>query len=114
MASDPSFVDHVCEQANLGPALTFKKMFGEYALYLDGKVVALICDNQLFVKPTPQGKALLGTVDEHPPYPSAKPQYRIADELEDRDLMRRLLLATALALPAPKPKSKPKLKPKST
>jgi hypothetical protein len=25
---------------------------GEYAIYCNGKVVALVCDNQLFVKPT--------------------------------------------------------------
>ncbi|MCK7502621.1 MAG: TfoX/Sxy family protein [Comamonadaceae bacterium] len=35
-------------------------MFGEYAIYLDGKVVALVCDNQFFVKPTDAGRALLG------------------------------------------------------
>lgn len=110
MGSDQSFVDFVCEQSGLGEALTARKMFGEYALYLDGKVVALVCDNQLFVKPTAEGRSLLGTVHEHPPYPGAKPHFRVVEELEDRDALSRLLRATAEVLPAPKPKPKPKKK----
>ena len=50
MASNQDFVDYVSEQANLGPRLTFKKMFGEYAVYVDLKVVGFICDNQLLVR----------------------------------------------------------------
>jgi len=26
-------------------AVTFRKMFGEYAMYVDEKIVALVCDN---------------------------------------------------------------------
>lgn len=105
MASDLSFVEYVCEQAGLGSLLTYKKMFGEFALYLEGKVVALVCDNQLFVKPTLEGKELLGSVCEYSPYPGAKPQFRIGDELDNGELVKRLLVATARALP--RPKSKP-------
>jgi TfoX/Sxy family transcriptional regulator of competence genes len=49
MASDQSFVDYVCDQINAEGSITFKKMFGEYAIYCDSKIVALICDNQLFI-----------------------------------------------------------------
>jgi TfoX/Sxy family transcriptional regulator of competence genes len=108
MASDQSYVDYVCEQASLGDSLSYKKMFGEYALYLEGKVVGLVCDNQLFIKPTPEGQRMLGVVSEHPPYPGAKPQFRIGSELDDKDLLRRLFVATAHALPPPKPKPKAK------
>ena len=104
MASDASFVDYVCEQADLGARLTSKKMFGEYALYVEGKVVAFVCDNHLYLKPTDPGRALLQTVDEQPPYPGGKLHLRIGAELDDRELLRRLLLATFDALPAPKPK----------
>jgi TfoX/Sxy family transcriptional regulator of competence genes len=102
MASDASYVEYVMEQAALGAALTCKKMFGEYALYLDGKVVAFVCDNQVFVKPTAAGRALLDDVVEQAPYPGGKPHYLIDEGLEDRSLLQRLLRATAQALPAPK------------
>jgi TfoX/Sxy family transcriptional regulator of competence genes len=34
-------------------------MFGEYAIYCNEKVVALVCDNQVFVKPTAAGRLLV-------------------------------------------------------
>lgn len=105
MASDQSYVEYVCEQADMAGALSYKKMFGEYALCLDGKVIALVCDDQLFVKPTAEGREMLNVVSEHPPYPGAKPHFRIDDELDDRDFLKRLFVATARALPFPKEKS---------
>jgi hypothetical protein len=67
-ATELSFVEYILETARLGSRLTYKKMFGEYALYLDEKVVAFACDNSLFIKPSkavaklapdlPQGTAL--------------------------------------------------------
>ena len=106
MATDASFVEYVCDQAGLGARLTSKRMFGEYALYVDGKVVAFACDNQVFVKPTPAGRALLPHANEGKPYPPAKPHLLMCDELEDRLLWRRVLLATADALPATAPRKR--------
>ena len=111
MSSDIDVVIHVTEQSGLGPALSHRKMFGEFALYLDGRVVALVCDNTLFVKPTTAGRALLGEVSEHPAYPGGKPWFRVDEVLDDRDLLQRLFIATARELPLPKPKNKPKPKP---
>ena len=113
MASDASFVEYVCEQ--MGSVVSFRKMFGEYALYAEGKVVALVCDNQLFVKPTASGRARLGRVVEAPPYPGAKPCFLIAEQLDDRQLMAQLVRLTAGELPVPKARkaraSKPAPKP---
>ncbi len=104
MATDQRFVDHVYEQARGVAGLSWKKMFGEYAFFVDGKMIAVLCDNQLFVKPTPAGRALVATVDEAPPFPGAKPYLRVGDEIDDPVALQRLLQATATALPMPKPK----------
>ena len=69
MASDQSFVEYVCDQISEAGDVSYKYMFGEYAIYCEGKVVALVCDNQLFVKPTEGGRGALGDVVEAPPYP---------------------------------------------
>lgn len=106
MASDLHFVAYVADQIGCPGRLTFRKMFGEYALYLDGKVVALVSDNQCFAKPTEAGRALLGAPIEVKPYPSAKPHFLIAEQLDDRALVSRLVQVTAAALPAPKPKKR--------
>ncbi len=110
MATEPSFLEYVADQSRLQDRLTYKKMFGEYALYLDGKVVAFACDNSLFVKPAEATRKLTANLPQRPPYPVAKP-YPVADELLDEpDRLRDLLLATEQAMPPPKPKA-PKKRP---
>jgi TfoX/Sxy family transcriptional regulator of competence genes len=110
MASNQDFIAYVCEQVNLAERVTYKKMFGEYAMYVDGKVVGFVCDNQLFVKPTALGQQLVGNIAEAPPYPGAKLYFLLSERLDDRDFMRQLFLTTASELPVPKPKAKPKVK----
>jgi TfoX/Sxy family transcriptional regulator of competence genes len=105
MATGIGTVQFICDQASLGKRLTFRKMFGEYALYLDGKVVALICDDQLFLKPTPEGLRYLERVSEAPPYPGAKNYYLLSSELDDPDRLSEALRITARALPEPRPKT---------
>mgnify|MGYP001768669481 CR=1 FL=1 len=108
MASDQSFVEYVTDQMSAAGIITCRKMFGEYALYCDGKVVALICDNQLFVKPTEKGKAYIGEVREAPPYPGAKMYFLIEEAYEDAEWISGLIRLTARQLPPPKPKTKAK------
>ena len=103
-----SFVEYVVDQMENAGLITFRKMFGEYAVYCNGKVVALICDNQLFVKPTEAGRAFIGDVTETPPYPGAKLSFLIEDQIEDREWMSELIRITEKALPEPKPKKKKK------
>ena len=105
MATDSDFIEYIHEQVGLGGRLTHKRMFGEYALYLDEKVVAFACDNSLLLKPTAQGRALLPRLTLGKPYPEAKDYYVLDEFLDDTDLLRQFLQATADALPAPKPKA---------
>ena len=108
MANDQDFVDFVVDQVQNGCDLTYRHMFGGTTLYLNGKVVALICDNQLFVKPTAAGRNYIGMVVEAPPYPGAKNSFLIQDEIEDAEWLTELLVITERELPAPKPKKKRK------
>ena len=106
MASSASLVAFVVEQ--LGRNVTAKKMFGEYGIYRDATLIALFCDDQLFMKPTEAARALLGEVDEAPPYPGAKPAFRISDERwDDAELMAQLARVSAAELAARPAKRKP-------
>jgi len=107
MASDLAFVEYVSDQMSAAGTIAFRKMFGEYAIYCAGKVVALVCDNQLFVKPTSGGRSFIDRVVEAPPYPGAKAHFLIGDELDDREWIAELIRIIARELPVPKPK-KPK------
>ena len=101
MASDIGFVEYVCEQIRGAGQVSHRRMFGEFAVYCDGKVVALVCDNQFFLKPTDAGRALLDRVQEAPPYPGAKPYYLVDAQLDDAEAAAALVRATAAALPVP-------------
>ncbi|BBB67632.1 competence protein TfoX [Undibacterium sp. YM2] len=106
MGSQASFVEFILDQLSSCEDVVAKKMFGEYALYMSGKMFALICDDQLFIKPTAAGQQFLtqlpATITEAQPYPQAKPWYLIdSDLLEDRDGLTTLARATANALPVP-------------
>ncbi len=106
MATDEDFIRFVAEQISPAGRVRYRKMFGEYALYLDEKVIALVCDNQLFLKPTGAGKTLLGdSITYAPPYPGAKP-YFLLEFLEDGDFLAEVAQATARELPPPKPKKR--------
>ncbi len=91
-------------------AVRARKMFGEYAIYCDEKVVALVCDDKFFVKPTDAGRKFAGPLEEAPPYLGSKPFFLIEeDRWEDDKWMTELIRITTGALPVPKPK-KPKRK----
>jgi TfoX/Sxy family transcriptional regulator of competence genes len=104
MGTSPQTIAHLLD--TLPDGVTARAMFGEYALYLDGRVVALVCDDTLFVKPTKGAVALLPDGELGPPYPGAKPHLVIGDALDDTDLMARLLRQVAAEVPAPKLKKK--------
>ena len=108
MSSDENFVKFVVDQIENAGAINYKKMFGEYAIYSDGKIVALVCDNQLFVKQTDSGRSFIGNVVEGSPYPGAKLSFLIEDKFEDKEWFSNLIRITAKELPTPKPKRKVK------
>lgn len=112
MSSDQSFVDFIVDQINSERKITSRKMFGEYALYADNKVVALICDNRLFVKQTEGGRSFIMDIVEAPPYPGAKPCFLIEDKIDDSEWISVLINITADELPEPKPKKKKTKEPK--
>lgn len=104
MATDLEFMEFLADQMAGAGEVSYRKMFGEYAVYCGGKVVALVCDNQLFVKPTAAGRAFIGAPVEAPAYPGAKNSFLIEDAFEDREWISKLIRITARELPAPKPK----------
>ena len=107
MASEESFVDYVCGQLAGAGEISRRKMFGEFGVYCDGKIVGLVCDNMFFLKMTEAGKILLKNPTEAPPYAGAKPCF-LVENLEDAAFLSNLVAQTARALPEPKPKKQKK------
>jgi TfoX/Sxy family transcriptional regulator of competence genes len=59
-------------------------------------VVGLICDNTLFVKPTPASELELKDREKAPPYPGAKDYFVITeDDLEEKKFLINVLFKVA-------------------
>ena len=97
MASHRDFVDYVAEQLGEAGAIRSRKMFGEYGLYCDDVFFAAICDDQLFVKVTPEGEAAFPDLPKAPPYEGAKESFLVED-VEDRERLAALTRITSQAL----------------
>jgi len=104
VSTKSEFVEKVLER--LDPlSVTVKPMFGEYGLYLKGKLFGLICDDTLFIKVTEEGSKIAGKIGKDSPYPGAKPAFKISGvRFKDKVWLKQLVETTTKALPAPKPK----------
>lgn len=83
--------------------ITYKKMFGEYTIYCNSKVLGLICDNRVFIKPTAVGEILIPNATKESPYDGARPHI-VLDDLDNRDFITSFVIATCEELPMPKSK----------
>ena len=107
MATSQTTMDFLLDQLSCLANVTARKMFGEYCLYSAGKPVALVCDDQLYVKPTNAGRSMAPAVIEGYPYPGAKPHLLVTGDLwEDRDWLCQLIQATESEVSLPKPRKK--------
>lgn len=106
MPNDADFIAYVCDQIADDCDISYRHMFGGTTLYSKGKVVALICDNQLFVKPTDAGRCYIGDVTEAPAYEGSKNFFLVGDEIDDSEWLTGLIAATERELPRPKPRRK--------
>ncbi|NLE83040.1 MAG: TfoX/Sxy family protein [Chloroflexi bacterium] len=104
MACTDEYIQYVLEQLSPAGEVSARKMFGEYGLYMDGKVIGLICDNQVFLKKTEAAADLLGDeAEEGFAYPGAKASY-VFENLDDQDFVVQVFRASWEQIPFPKPK----------
>ncbi len=107
MATSKETAAFVLHQLGRPERFSTKPMFGEFALYADGKAVAFICDDQLFVKITPESGPLEAVCERAPAYPGSKDYYLVPEsELVGNRRLAELLIQVAEALPAPKKRKK--------
>ena len=67
MATDLKTVEYIVDQIAEAGSVTAKPMFGEYGLYCDGKMIAIIGNDQLFITLTSGGRSLADGAEEVSP-----------------------------------------------
>lgn len=105
MASKKEYLDFVLEQLSEAGEITYRAMMGEYLLYYRDKLFGGIYDDRFLVKITASSEKLLADAPREEPYEGAKPMLLVT-EIEDKDLLRDLLLAMYEELPETKKKAK--------
>lgn len=103
MATEFSYIQFILEQLH-GEDATYKKMFGEYMVYVDGKPIFTVCDNTVFVKQVDGLKELMPQADTGYPYKGAKEHYIL--DIEDGELVRKVVDILKEVIPVPKKKIK--------
>ncbi|MDR1936451.1 MAG: transcriptional regulator, partial [Candidatus Accumulibacter sp.] len=53
MATSLDFIEYVCERIHGTGNIRYRKMFGEYLVYINEKPILLVCDGCVFVKIVP-------------------------------------------------------------
>ena len=105
MASKKEYLEFVLEQLSNIEDVAYRPMMGEYIIYYRGKVIGGIYDDRFLVKQTKSSKSLLSDAPLELPYDGAK-EMLLVENIEDRELMRELLVSMESELPAPKKKKK--------
>ncbi len=104
MASSVDFIEYVVDQIHGTGIIRYKKMFGEYMVYVNDKPVLLVCDDTVFVKMLDAVKDKMSTADTGFPYKGAKEHYIL--DIEDGDFAKEIVNILEPITKIPKPKKK--------
>lgn len=104
MATSKEYMEFVYEQMREISGVSYKKMFGEYMVYINDKPLLLVCDNTVMVKKAPEIAALMKDASCGYPYEGAKEHYIL--DIEDMELAAKVIAILEPITPVPKRKSK--------
>ena len=104
MATTEDYANYVCDQISGSWDIRYRKMFGEYAVYVNDKPVILICNNTVFVKCHEAIEKLMCDAELGVAYPGAKPRYIL--DIDDAKLSVKVIEALERVTEVPKPKKK--------
>lgn len=96
--------EYVREALSTAGDIVIKSMVGGYLVYLNGKLIGDICDNELFLKRTPTSDRMLAESELRFPYEGSKTLMHVFDSFDDKALILELLNGMYAELPDKKPK----------
>lgn len=104
MATAVDFIEFVCEQIRGTGEISYKKMFGEYMVYINAKPILLVCDSVVYVKPLDCIVDKMQRAEKGIPYKNAKEHYVL--DIDNADLSREIAAILEENTQVPKPRKK--------
>lgn len=99
MATTVDYIEFICERIPDKYTVRYKKMFGEYMVYLNDKPVLLVCDNTVYVKKISELDEIMKDAETGVPYGGAKEHYIL--DIEDAEKSERVLKILERVTPVP-------------
>jgi len=104
MATTLDFMEYICDQIRGVGAIRYRKMFGEYMVYIDEKPILLVCDNVVFVKCFDCVKEKMKEAEKGFPYSGAKEHYIL--DIDNSEFCKEVITLLEQVITIPKPKKK--------
>ena len=104
MASSLDFVQYACDQIRGTGIIRYRKMFGEYMVYVNDKPILLICDDTVYVKPHECIRGLMSNAGMGAPYQGAKEHYIL--DIDNSEHSREIVTLLEQVTPIPKPRKR--------
>lgn len=104
MATTNEYIEYVCEQIKGIGEVRYKKMFGEFMVYVNDKPVMTVCDNTPFVKKLDCIAEKMKDAETGCPYKGAKEHYIL--NIDNAEFCKEILSEVEKVTPLPKPKKK--------
>lgn len=104
MATTNEYIEYVCEQIKGIGEIRYKKMFGEFMVYVNDKPVIIVCDNIPFVKKLDCISEMMQNAEKGYPYKGAKEHYVL--DIDNADFCKSVIIEVEKVTPIPKPKKK--------
>lgn len=104
MATTNEYIEYVCEQINGIGDIRYKKMFGEFMVYVNEKPVIIVCNNNTFVKKLECIEEMMKDAKVGYPYKGAKEHYVL--DIDNSDFCKKIVSKVEEVTPVPKPRKK--------
>lgn len=104
MACSSDFIEFLCDVLTPLGEVRFRRMMGDYVVYVNGKCVITACDNTAFVKKLPCLADLMADAETGCAYQGAKEGYIL--DCHDRQKALKVIETLWEELPFPKSKKK--------
>lgn len=104
MATTVEYIEFVCEQIQGVGEIRYKKMFGEYMVYVNDKPILLVCDSTVYVKKLECIEEKMRDAEVGVPYKGAKEHYVL--DIDHSEFCKEIIALLEEVTPLPKPRKK--------